>query len=104
MQSISCHSLVLRRSRRGVQLGTLLKPGGIFLLYATESDIFDQPRSYYVGSEKFDTLPLSKAFVLSALEKKGFCDINVKDFPASPEIRSLCHGLVGTMFFTAHKM
>ncbi len=77
----------------------LIKPGGVFLLYSTESETdCNQLRPYEVGGKTFYDLPLSKAFVLETLEKMGFGNITV-----TGRVQS-AHVMTATLFFTAHKL
>ena len=83
------------------RITTLVKSGGDLLLYFAETDKKDGLRSYWIGNHSYISLPVNYDFIHSMLEK-DFCDIMVQRLTSNAAMVSKL-GILGTMFFSAHK-
>ena len=79
---------------------SLLKPGGRLLLYTSKRENVDV--GFYMVNEKmvYDALPLSKEFVLKAMDQAGLADINNRFIAIDPNERT---NVQGFYFFSATK-
>ena len=83
------------------RITTLVKSGGDLLLYFAETDKKDGLRSYWIGNHSYSALPVDSNFIHSMLEK-DFRDIAIQRLTSNAAMVSKL-GILGTMFFSAHK-